>query len=118
MNTEPYSLFGYWNDKGEHVEVNSAPPTPDEARPFHLVIRSSGVIPLSILVFARDAAHAEYRVREALRECAENSRSGYGPHRAVAILSQLASGEMLLTVEPMDVAGIYARVNWASNGGL
>lgn len=119
MKTKPYGLLGYWKDGNTHVVVNPDPPTAAEARPFHVVIRSKGVIPVSWLVFARDAEHAQLRVEEGLKTCAQLDRSSCRDHAARRILAELALGDFKLTVEPIDVAGpICAMVNWASNGGL
>ena len=122
---EAYSLFYYYSSDGNtSVEVNPDPPKPEEARPFHVAIRGEGYIPLSCLVFARDAKHARSRVAQALAICATEqyvSTDPYNPntpHRAVRILAELEAKKLKLTVQPMDLERICANVNWASNGGL
>lgn len=118
METSPSSLLHYWKDGNTSVDVNLDPPRPEESKPFHVVIRNRGVIPLSYLVFARDKEHASSRILKSLKKCAKLSKSSCGPHRAVDLLKSLADGTMELSVEPLDTGMICAEVNWASNGGL
>lgn len=120
----PYSQFSYYPDGNRSVEVNPDPPSPEEARPFHVAISDPSYIPVSILVFARDKKHALSRVRQALVECRdkqyvpEYGLSDLHRERAQKFLDAIDTGSMLVEVNPLDVALICAKVNWASNGGL
>ena len=113
-------IFSYWSDGSTRHEVHPDPPAKDEARPFHVAVFGDRYIPVSVLVFARDAAHAEKRVRAALRDMIEKSydTAGLSASRAQEARTGLASGEYTLTVEPFDTDRIACNVNWASNGGL
>lgn len=120
-HTAAEGLWSYWKSPEERVQVNPAPPKRKEAKPFHVVVRGDGWIPISHLVFARDAEHAEGRIRMALVECCEGAKhhfSDFGPPIFGRILRELETGELTLTVEPYDVTRLCAKVNWASNGGL
>lgn len=133
MKTAAVSLFQYCPDGDESVDVNPDPPMPNEARPFHVVIRSAGWIPVSILVFARDEEHALSRVQQALITCRDKQRlpefGEYDVAQRVRERAQLyldaISGTgldhgkpMWLEVRPLDVGLICAKVEWAANGGL
>lgn len=131
--TAAVSLFQYWKNGSESVEVNPDPPSPRDAIPFHVVIRSDGWIPVSILVFAQNDKHALSRVRQALVTCRDKQykprRDDYGTsaeHRRKAQLfldaldgkGRDCKGRMWVECRPMDVAQICAEVVWASNGDL
>lgn len=131
--TDAVSLFSYWTDGNTEVECDPDPPRPEEARPFHVVIRDDGWIPVSILVFARDEEHAASRVRQALVTCrerqyvseSEHDRSGKVREFTTRWIEAIdARGQrrkksrMWCEVSPLDTARMVAEVVWASNGGL
>lgn len=126
MPREPNNcgMFTYYAaGNHEHRELHPDPPTPEEAKPFHVMARGTGHIPISYLVFARDADHAVSRVMEGLRLMVE--KNGYDPtrslplgvQRATGYLADIVTGKLKVTVAPFDTARISCEVNWAANGG-
>ena len=121
----PHGLFHYTKTGSDDVGVCPDPPAKDEAKPFHVMVRKKGVIPISYLVFARDAKHAESRIRTALATMVREYtyKDTYGARspsyeRAKAYVDGLASGEYVMYVEPYDTDLLACEVNWASNGGI
>jgi len=121
MKTKAVSLFRYWKDGNTDVAVNPDPPSATEAKPFHVVIRGEGWIPVSILVFARDESHALSRVRQSITEVLNKSYKdpfrGDHARRFLAALDGQDS-DMAVEVRLLNTDVICAQVNWASNGGL
>lgn len=122
--SQDYSMFGYWTNGSNYVELNPDPPTPEEARPFVVEVRGGNWIPISVLVFARDAEQAWHRVEISLQEmaastyidsCGDPPRSTKTARR---ILNELATSAMQKLVRPFDITRMSAKVNWASNGGI
>lgn len=98
------------------METTYDPPKPEEAKPFHVMVRGNNWIPISALVFARDSDHAKSRTLDALRLSCQ-SHDGRRRH-AQGVVDKIDSGELAITVEPFDIASMSAEVNWASNGGF
>lgn len=122
----PADLFTYFSDGNTQVAVNPDPPTAKEAKPFHVLWRGSGWIPVSVLVFARDAKHAKARVHAAMVACRdgqyveedEDRRAMQTQNRCALMLESLDAGKLVVHCKPVDVARIIASVNWAANGGF
>lgn len=115
---DPSSLFRRWKN-GNHNEVGVVdPPSPEEAKPFHVLGHGNGYIPISMLVFARDADHALERVLVSLRWMTELPYGSTSKCRATQYLKEIANGELTMYVAPYDVRLIAANVNWAGNGGI
>lgn len=119
-------LFSCWGRAG-FAEFNPHPPTPEEAKPFHVALYNEHTIPGSLLVFALDAGHALARVRAALIQTADARASTspthdmFGepyPNYAQELLRRLDDGSLTMTAEPVDTSRIVAHVNWAANGGV
>lgn len=118
---EPQPAFAVWTSGSDMQAAEPDPPTPEEAKPFHVMLRGDHHIPCSVLVFARDEEHAKQRAKqrvlEALREAHRLSyRKERG--RAAEFLDDLQTGDLTLHVAPYDVAWIRAKVVWAMNGGV
>jgi hypothetical protein len=120
------AMFTYWKDGSTQIEVHADPPAKGEAKPFHVMARSKSYIPVSILVFARDAEHAKQRVIKSIAECAEKQYTedaSYGvsresKRRGQTLLDGILDGTFTVTVDEYDVTRISCRVEWASNGGV
>ena len=123
MSDHSYGIFSYWSDGNHQHELHPDPPTKEEARPFQVVFRDEHWIPISVLVFARDAKHARHRVETALQKMVELDRAshewaGAGPYRAARIISDVQAGMLAVHVEPFNTDLLCARINWATNGGI
>lgn len=105
---------------------NDDPPNPEEAKPFHVVLRDRSHIPVSLLVFARDEEHAVRRVASSIRQAHEVLKDkvdrtyGTPPLDRVRaeMLVALMDSEGWWECAPVDTSRIVAEVIWASNGGL
>lgn len=116
--SEPCGAFRYYTDGSTSVDAEPDPPAPEEAKPFHVIARGDHYIPISVLVFARDADHARERVMAALREALEKQHQPDTFERAKRHLKELADGTMTIHVHPYDTKWMRAKVIWASNGGV
>ena len=120
-------LFNYYPNGNTQEFLALDPPKKGEpCLPFHVVLRDDGSIPLSILVFARDKAHAKARVEATLRECWKRSRKyreerlkdgDVDNSRGSWLLKKLDAGELAWHIEPYDMTRMAAKINWAGNGG-
>lgn len=122
--TKAHSLFTVWENGSFFTEINPDPPSLEEAKPFWVLIRGSGWIPISHLVFARNKEHALDRVLTALKEMTNSSyRDSHGgkssSHRhAEQILNDLDKKDLISDVSEVDITKLAYKVNWASNGGI
>lgn len=57
-----YPLFSYTTNGNDHIHTAPDPPSVAEAKPFHVAARTDAWIPISVLVYARDAKHAKQRI--------------------------------------------------------
>lgn len=126
-----YSYFGVFTDGNTRHYASPDPPTPEEARPFVVSLRTdnpggTNVIPLNVLVFARDEEHARSRVVQALEECCTKDYKGPGGvdigrrhvvGRQYELLRKYRKGEYVLLCQPLDI-NLMPGIEWATNGGL
>lgn len=116
-------LFNYWTSGSDNHHIAMDPPKKGEpCEAFHVALRGDAWIPVSLLVFARDAEHARSRVEETLRECHKRGepyrlKKDEGESRGAMLLHRLDAGELTWHVEPYDTNRLAASINWASNGG-
>jgi len=115
---EPAGAFRYYTTGSTWEDAEPDPPSPEEAKPFHVLAHSDHYIPISVLVFARDADHARARVMAALREALEKQHRPDTFERAKKHLEEIENGDMVMHVQPYDIKWIRTKVIWAGNGGV
>lgn len=120
------SYFHTWSSGSKRYVASPDPPDLSEARPFVVQANSGCLIPMSVLVFARDEQHAVSRVLAALKECCDKDYRGQegvdkgkwlSRGRQYELLAKIEKGEYTMFVQPLDTA-LMPSIEWASNGGL
>jgi hypothetical protein len=122
---QPTSAFTYWKDSSTCMEVT--PPMQDKknSKPFYVLGKSHGHwVPISLIVWAVDAHEAKDRIMYALGECARldyKGRSGkkismgyINKNQAHRLLECIKSGELIISVTPIDIE-VITKVAWAGN---
>lgn len=127
-----HNTFSYYEPSNRSEQTHYAPPLSGvdvvNARPFVVRVRGERYIPIQVIVWGRDAAHAEERVRDCIETCAAkriaydawkeaNGHTVYPTH-IVSIRDKLAAGSMIVEVEEYDVSLITDCLPWAANGGI
>jgi len=120
---EAVDLFSYWTSGSScHYLAEDPCQAGEPCLPFHVALRGDGYIPLSLLVFARDAVHARARVEATLRKCYAlgkpyRDQPHVTPSHGTHLIEQMDRGDLVWHVAEYDTSKIAAKVNWASNGG-
>jgi hypothetical protein len=122
---QPASAFTYWKDSSTCVEVTPSMQDKKNSKPFYVQGESPGRwIPISLIVWAVDEQEATDRIMRALGECARLDYKGQGgkeisigyihKNQAHRLLECIKSGELIISVTPIDIE-VITKVAWAGN---